>query len=195
MPWEPAIGRPGAICVQVKEGQVLHKCRRSRIREGWLCDFKLVSVTYLKEFFPPIIRFWRRCNILKPHTEERESKIGFKAEKLNFPTSKYREYFKWQAKWSNNSLLKTTQILPDISLQFTDKRIIELYIHFTFTTGSFLDKIVTDDTSIFTVTTIMFANILFNAISKGSFISCAFHIIHMNGTFSFPKVCHSPCSW
>lgn len=43
----------------------------------------VLNFTYLKEFFPPMIRFWRRCSNLKPHTEARESKQEPETRNLN----------------------------------------------------------------------------------------------------------------
>lgn len=66
----------------------------------------------------------------------------------------------------------------------------------TFTTAAwrFLLGIVTDDPCVFTVAAVVPPDILFDTVSQGLLTSCALHIIHVDGSFSFPKISHGPCS-
>lgn len=66
----------------------------------------------------------------------------------------------------------------------------------TFTTVSwcFFPKIITNNSCVFIVAAVVISDVLFDTLSQGPFVSCALHVIHMDGSLPFPKIRHAPCS-
>lgn len=68
------------------------------------------------------------------------------------------------------------------------------WLTFITVTWRFLANIITNNARVFTVAAVVSSDIVFDTVGQGPLISCALHIIHVDGSFSFPEISHGSCS-
>lgn len=134
---------------------------------------------------PDITKYWKSTSALrKPYSPYKHPLVKFVRKEQGVVYILSEGHFCYPGPAYNNEL----------GLVFFDLCSPQKWLTFITVTWCFFTKIITNNSCIFTVAAVVSSNILFDTVSQGPLISCALHIIHMDGSFSFPKISHGSCS-